>query len=61
MTNDLAVWVLDRLYTALEGANCKEMQTIWTHKIQQFKNQNGGYNEIDYQRNQAEITSEPRP
>jgi|ETNvirenome_6_85_1030632.scaffolds.fasta_scaffold38454_3 hypothetical protein len=47
MTNDRAVWVLDRLYTALEGANCKEMQTIWTHKIQQFKNQNGGYDVND--------------
>ena len=61
MTNERKVWVLDRLYTALEAANCKEMQTIWTHKIQQFKNQTGGYNEINYQRNQEEITSEPRP
>ena len=49
MNNDQKLYVLDRLYTALEGANCKEMQTIWTHKIQQFKNETGGYdvNETD--------------
>ena len=49
MNNDQKLYVFDRLYTALEGANCKEMQTIWTHKIQQFKNETGGYdvNETD--------------
>ena len=42
MNNDQKLYVLDRLYTALEGANCKEMKIIWTHKIREFENRNGG-------------------